>query len=134
MRIFVKRRKSNRDHYAVLSQQALDALRDYWRAYRPNSPEGWLFPGTKNVGHMTRAGVAFAFKTVLEKTTIKKEVSTHSLRHAFATHLLEDGVELIKIKELLGHTRINSTLVYLHLANTTKGITSPADKMGATND
>lgn len=134
MRLFIKGGKSNRDHYAVLSQQALDALRDYWRAYRPNNPEGWLFPGTKNIGHMTRAGVAFAFNTVLEKTNIKKEVSTHSLRHAFATHLPEDGVELIKIKELLGHTRINSTLVYLHLANTTKGITSPADIMGKSND
>lgn len=65
----------------------------------------------------------------MKRTGITKEVSPHSLRHAFATHLLEDGVELIKIKELLGHYRINSTMVYLHLANTTKGIMSPADMM-----
>jgi site-specific recombinase XerD len=134
MRIFVKRGKSNRDHYTVLSQTTLDALRDYWRAYRPHSPEGWLFPGTKNVGHLTRAGVAFAFNLVLQKTNIPKEVSTHSLRHAFATHMLEDGVDLIKIKEMLGHGRINSTLIYLHLANVTKGIKSPADTMGTPND
>ena len=134
MRIFVQRGKSNRDHYTVLSQTTLDALREYWRIYRPHSPEGWLFPGTKNVGHMTRAGVAFAFDLVLQKTNIQKEVSTHSLRHAFATHMLEDGVELIKIKEMLGHGRINSTLIYLHLANATKGIKSPADTMDPPND
>ena len=81
MRIFVKHGKSNRDHYTVLSQTTLEALRDYWRVFRPNSPEGWLFPGTKNVGHLTRAGVAFVFNVALGKTNIQKEVSTHSLRH-----------------------------------------------------
>lgn len=65
----------------------------------------------------------------MKKTGITKEISPHSLRHAFATQLLEDGVELIRIKELLGHHRISSTMVYLHLASTTKGLTSPADKM-----
>lgn len=133
MRVLVKGGKSNRDHYTLLSQTTLDALRDYWREFRPNSPDGWLFPGTKNVGHLTRAGIAFAFNAAMEKAGIQKELSTHSLRHAFATHLLEDGVELIKLKELLGHTRINSTLVYLHLANTTKNIKSPADKMVVSN-
>jgi site-specific recombinase XerD len=127
MRVFVKGGKSNRDHYAILSQTTLDALREYWRVFRPNSPQGWLFPGFRNIGHLTRAAIALAFDTCAERANITKEVSPHSLRHAFATHLLEDGVDIIKIKELLGHTRINSTLVYLHLANTTKGITSPAD-------
>ena len=134
MRVFIKRGKSNRDHYSVLSQTTLDALRDYFRDYRPNSPDRWLFPGTKNVGHMTKAGVAFAFNLILERTGIEKEVSTHSLRHSFATHLIEDGADLIKVKEMLGHLRINSTLVYAHIANAAKGITSPADKMGTPHD
>ena len=129
MRIFVKGGKNKRDRYTLLSQTTLEALRTYWKDYRPNSPEGWLFPGFRNIGHLTRAAIALAFDTCVKRTGITKGVSPHSLRHAFATHLLEDGVELIKIKELLGHHRISSTMVYLHLSNTTKGIVSPADMM-----
>jgi len=81
MRIFVKGGKTKRDHYTILSQTTLDALRDYWRKFRPNSPEGWLFPGTKNIGHITRAAVALAFDNCVNRTGIAKEVSPHSLRH-----------------------------------------------------
>ena len=59
---------------------------------------------------------------------IEKDVSMHSLRHAFATHLLEDGATLLQIKELLGHASLSSTQVYLHLANTTSDLVSPADR------
>lgn len=135
MRVFVKGGKNKRDHYTVLSQTTLNALRDYWRMYRPNSPEGWLFPGFRNVGHLTRAAIALAFDTCVSRTNITKEVSPHSLRHAFGTHLYEDGVELLKIKELLGHYRLQSTTIYIHLANTaTKDIVSPADMMDGPND
>lgn len=135
MRVFVKGGKNKRDHYTVLSQTALDALRDYWRVYRPNSPEGWLFPGFRNVGHITRAGVAWAFDELLNRANITKNVTAHSLRHAFATHMVEDGVDLMKLKEMLGHARIHSTTIYVHLANTaTKGITSPADTIGTPHD
>lgn len=129
MRIFVKGGKNRRDRYALLPQNTLDALRIYWKEYRPDSPEGWLFPGFRNIGHLTRAAIALAFDSCVQKAGITKDVSLHSLRHAFATHLLEDGVELVKIKELLGHYRISSTMVYLHLANTTKEVISPADSM-----
>ena len=135
MRIFVKGGKTKRDHYTILSQTTLDALRDYWRKFRPNSPEGWLFPGTKNIGHITRAAVALAFDNCVNRTGIAKEVSPHSLRHAFGTHMYEDGADLLKIKELLGHHRLQSTTVYVHLAKSaTKGITSPADTMSTQND
>jgi len=133
MRIFVKGGKNRRDRYTILSQTTLEALRDYWRVYRPNSHEGWLFPGFRNVGHLTRAAIALAFDTCVSRTNIVKEVSPHSLRHAFATHMLEDGVDIFRIKELLGHYRINSTMVSLRLVNTTKGLTSPADAMVTPN-
>jgi len=134
MRIFVKGAKNKRDRYTVLSQTTLEALRDYWRIYRPNHPENWLFPGFRNVGHITRAAISLAFINCVNKTNIAKEVTPHSLRHAFATHMLEDGAELFKIKELLGHYRLSSTMVYLHLANATKGVISPADTMVTPND
>lgn len=134
MRIFVKGRKSNCDRYTVLPQATLDALRDYWRIYRPNSPEGWLFPGMRNIGHITRAAISLAFINCVEKTGIFKEVSPHSLRRAFATHMLEDGADIFKIKELLGHSRIQSTMAYLRLLDTTKGVVSPADKMVMPDD
>jgi len=134
MRIFVKGGKNKCDRYAVLSQTTLIALREYWRIFRPNSPDGWLFPGMRNIGHITRAAISLAFIGSCEKTGINKEVSVHSLRRAFATHMLEDGVDIYKIKELLGHTRIQSTMVYLRLLDTTKDVVSPADKMLLPND
>jgi site-specific recombinase XerD len=134
MRLFVKGGKNKRDHYTILSQTTLDALRDYWRAYRPNYQDGWLFPGMRNIGHITRAAISLAFINCVAKTGIYKEVSPHSLRHTFAAHLLEDGVDIFKIKELLGHSRISSTMVYLRMVNTTKGIESPADTMSVTGD
>jgi len=134
MRIFVKGGKNKCDRYAVLSQSTLIALREYWKIFRPNSPDGWLFPGMRNIGHITRAAISLAFIGSCEKTGINKEVSVHSLRRAFATHMLEDGVDIYKIKELLGHTRIQSTMAYLRLLDTTKDVISPADKMLLSHD
>ena len=80
MRIFVKGGKNKRDRYTLLSQTTLEALRTYWKDYRPNSPEGWLFPGFRNIGHLTRAAIALAFDTCVKRTGITKEVSPHSLQ------------------------------------------------------
>lgn len=127
MRIFVDGGKGKKDRYTLLSENTLLALREYWRKYQPKNNEGWLFPGVKNVGHITTSAIACAVDTALKGTGIIKNVTPHTLRHAFATHLLEDGLSLLQIKELLGHYSIQSTTVYLHLANTTQGITSPAE-------
>lgn len=131
MRVFVRGGKGKKDRYTILSETALLILRDYWRKYRPKSPEGYLFPGTKNVGHITSSGIRFAFNCALRKTKITKDVSPHTLRHSFSTHLLEDGYSLFQIKEMLGHSSLSSTTVYLHLANTASGVISPADKIPA---
>jgi len=128
MRIFVQDGKGGKDRYTILSNECLCVLREYWMLYRPNHPEGWLFPGMKNVDHITSDAVKNAFDKQIKITGITKNVSIHTLRHCFATQLLEDGVDLFRIKELLGHASMNSTTVYLHLANTSTGITSPADK------
>jgi site-specific recombinase XerD len=128
MRIFVKAGKGKKDRFTLLSNECLCTLREYWSIYRPKSPEGWLFPGADNRKHITTACVENAFDNWILRIGITKEVSTHTLRHEFATFLLEDGASIFQIKELLGHASLNSTVIYIRLANTTTGIVSPADR------
>jgi len=128
MRVFVEGGKGNKDRYTLLSNTCLHALRDYWRAYRPHHPQGWLFVGTHPTSHITVSTIQTAFYDAVKKASVTKRVSVHTLRHSFATHLLEDGATLLQIKELLGHASIQSTTVYLHVANTTRGLTSPLDR------
>ena len=127
MRLFVDYGKGGKDRYTLLSETCLSVLREYWKMYLPKHPEGWLFLGTYNVSHITSRGIEFAFNEAVKRTTITKNVSIHTLRHAFATHLLEDGATLLQIKELLGHSSIQSTTIYLHLANITSDVKSPLD-------
>jgi len=128
MRIFVKGGKGGKDRYTLLSTECLNALRDYWLHHRPGR-NGWLFPGMKNSSnHISIDAIGQAFHRCKRQVGIEKNVTMHSLRHAFATHLLEDGATLLQIKELLGHFSFNSTHVYLHLANTTADLVSPADR------
>lgn len=129
MRLFVEDGKGGKDRYTLLSETCLDVLREYWKKYRPEHPEGWLFLGTYNVSHITSDGIESAFNKAAKRADIIKNVSIHSLRHAFSTHLLEDGATLLQVKELLGHSSIQSTTVYLHLANLTSNIKSPLDKL-----
>lgn len=124
MRIFVRNGKGQKDRYTLLSYKCLCALRDYWSVYRPKHEEGGLFLGQGKYTHITDS----AFATWLRRLGIERDVSMHSLRHAFATHLYEDGASIFQIKELLGHTSLNSTTIYIHLANTTGNVISPADR------
>lgn len=130
MRIFIRGGKGNKDRYSILSRQCLLFLREYWRSFRPNHPKGLLFPGWRNLSGITSEAINEALKKWLAAAGISRKVSIHSLRHAFATHLLEDGVDIFTIKELLGHRSISSTTIYLHLANIGGNLISPADRIG----
>lgn len=127
MRVFVQGGKGHKDRYTLLSQAALQALRDYWRQDRPRHPDGWLFPGPGPSGHVTPSSIQQAYQHAAAAVPLDPPGSVHTLRHSFATHLLEDGATLLQIKELLGHRSIQSTTVYLHLANLTAGLCSPLD-------
>ena len=129
MRIFVREGKGRKDRYTILSAACLDQLRRYWKGFRPDHPDGWLFPGVCSKGHIRRAAVNYAFEKSLAATGINKDATPHTLRHCFATHLLEDGTSLLDIKELLGHVRLASTMVYLHLASPTGRVVSPLDTL-----
>lgn len=129
MRIFIRYGKNGKDRFTILSQLNLDILREYWKAYRPKHPDGWLFlnkDGSDKVNYRT---VQDAFNSAVKRAGIKKDVSTHTLRHCFATHLLEAGTDVCRIKQLLGHTHIQSTTFYLHLLNFDSKLKSPLDTM-----
>ncbi len=127
MRVLVACGKGGKARYTLLSEACLLDLRAYWRAYRPDHPEGWLFLGTYKVTHITSRSIQQAFDDACGRAGITKPVSIHSLRHAFATHLLEDGATLLQVKALLGHASIQTTTIYLYLANLTAGLKSPLD-------
>lgn len=131
MRIFVNQGKGKKDRYSLLSKANLDVLRKYWKAYKPNHPHGYLFLSrTKNSNKpLTKRVVENAFHKYLNIANIDKHLTVHSIRHSFATHLLESGVDLYTIKRLLGHTDISTTTFYLHLANLEKSIESPLDSL-----
>lgn len=131
MRIFIRQGKGKKDRYAILSQKSLEILRDYWKVYKPKD---WLFEGMKEGTSYTRRGVQDMFQKAVKKTGIKKDVSLHSLRHAFATHMLESNVNLFHIKQLLGHADISTTTIYLHMVNMNNlNVKSPLDSLGGEN-
>jgi len=129
MRIFVNCGKGGKDRYTILSQTNLEILREYWRQYRPNHPDGWLFLRADGSSYSNYRMVQDAFKSALKRSGITKHATVHTLRTCFATHLLESGVDVCKVKQLLGHTHIQSTTFYLHLLNIDPKIKSPLDCM-----
>jgi len=105
MRIFVHQGKGGKDRFTLLSQRNLEILREYWKQYRPSHPEGYLFYVRSQKCHVISSkSVQNAFNKYREKANLPKTFTVHTLRHCFATHLLESGVDVCQIKELLGHT------------------------------
>ena len=88
-------------------------LRKYIEAEHPYQ---WLFNGKEADGRYSVRGLAWVMRETIKKTTIQKKVNLHSLRHAYATHLLEEGLNIVTLKDLLGHAEITTTMIYLHVA------------------
>lgn len=125
MMIRVQRGKGNKDRYTLLGERTLQLLRLYWKAYYPDS---WLFPSKDPTQPLSGSSVQRMFKKALHKAGIKKKASVHTLRHSFATHLLESGTDLYYIQRLLGHSATSTTSVYLHITGKRLGkIKSPID-------
>ena len=104
--------KGSKDRYVPLPEKTLELLRSYWEVHRP---EHWLFPNKKKDGPISHSTIQKAFKAALKESGIRKNASVHSLRHSYATNLLEDGVDLRYIQMLLGHKSPNTTSIYTHL-------------------
>jgi site-specific recombinase XerD len=133
MLIHVRAGKGRKDRYVMLSPRLLQCLESYWRAARPRGT--CFFPGRGGGDKpMTRQAAHKAFHKVIATCAFKKRITPHSLRHAFATHLLEAGTDLRVIQLLLGHVRIDTTARYTHLtAPHTGRLRSPLD-LPATTD
>jgi len=130
MQIHIRNGKGGKDRYVVLSPVMLGELRNYWRKSRKKTQSGWIFPGQSPDKPTTPASVACAFNKAKECTGISKHGGVHSLRHAFATHSLEAGEDLYTIKQLLGHSCIESTARYLRLTNNKmQSIKSPIEAL-----
>ena len=127
MRLFVRNGKGERERYTVLPKTSLEMLRICYKMYQPNHPEGYIFLNREgNPLKVERLRVFF--RRYRRKARISEEFIVHSLRHAFATRSVEEGIPLVQVKELLGHSCIRSTMTYVHVANNMQRVDSPLDK------
>jgi integrase/recombinase XerD len=125
MMIRIGHGKRGKDRYTLLAKHTLELLREYWRRYRPVD---WLFPGKPPTRPISTKAVQMVFRKTLHRAGIKKPATVHTLRHTFATDLLEAGTDLCHIQHLLGHRRPETTAIYLHLSRKDIGrIVSPLD-------
>jgi integrase/recombinase XerD len=127
MQIYIHTAKNHSSRYALLSKRALDILTEYW--FKCGKPRGILFPNQWTGAYLTSSATASELRKSVEKAGLPKDIHSHCLRHSFATHLLEDGVDIRYIQTLLGHRSPKSTEIYLHISNKALlGVQSPFDK------
>jgi site-specific recombinase XerD len=127
MVIRVEQGKGRKDRYVMLSQHLLDLLRAWWKVGRP---QGWLFPGQNPVNPLTPRQLNRACHTAARMAEIDKPVHLHTLRHCFATHLLEQKTDIRVIQVLLGHKKLDTTALYTRVALKALGeVTSPLEHL-----
>ena len=132
MLIHVEQGKGRKDRKVMLSPGLLKLLRDYWREARP---EGWLFPGKPKINPLSPRQLNRAFTSAKHMAGIKKPATLHTLRHSFATHLLEANTDVRVIQVLLGHAKLTTTAQYTHVATKTiRDTVSPFEMIGKLSD
>ena len=126
MRIHVRSGKGKKDRYVMLGESLLALLRQYYQAVRPKGE--YLFPGQKPQQHISTTAVSLVLRKVIRETGLSKKVTMHTLRHCFATHLLEAGTDIRILQVLLGHSSIRTTLRYTHITDRlVQKLVSPLD-------
>lgn len=134
MRIRVQEGKGQKERYTILPEEGLKMLRKYWKDYRPKTKEKRIFIN-KIGGAISVYSIRIQFRKYRRKAKLNEKFVVHSLRHSFATDLIERGASIIEVKELMGHRNIRSTMEYIHVADIEVGINSPLDEFmkGAKN-
>lgn len=131
MRVRIENAKHNTNRYSILSETALKVLRDYFKAYLSSTnykPEDWLFPGQAPGEHIHIKSIKNTLIKLRNQLQLDAKISAHTLRHCFATHSLEEGIDPVIIQQLLGHKNLSTTTAYLHLTSKSlMGIKSPLD-------
>jgi len=131
MRVRVENAKHNTNRYTILSDTALLVLRNYFKAYFSSAsykPDDWLFPGQNKNEHINVKTIKNTLIKLRNSLQFDRNISAHTLRHCFATHALEDGVDPVFIQQMLGHKHLQTTLCYLHMtSNSLMGVKSPLD-------
>ena len=128
MRLFVRKGKGNKERYTILPKKSLEMLRIYWSRYRQHKRRGRIFLSESEKA-ITVGVIREHFRKYRRKAKIKEEATVHTLRHNFATDLIERGATLIQVKELMGHSNIRSTMAYVHVANVKLDLESPLDAL-----
>ena len=127
MMIHIRQSKYNKDRYVPLSPLMLYGLRKYYKACRPVN---YLFNGKEPGSPLSTLGMGSVLRAAVKKCRLQKNITLHTLRHSYATHLLEFGMDIVTIKELLGHANIETTMVYLHVAIPNRSnLFSPFDRL-----
>jgi integrase/recombinase XerD len=127
MMLRIEQGKGRKDRYAMLSPVLLELLRDWWRIARPKA---WLFPGRDPLQPLSTRQLNRACHAAADMAEITKRVSPHTLRHSFATHLLEQNTDIRVIQGLLGHAKVDTTALYTHIAtNTIRAVMSPLERL-----
>ena len=126
MRIFVREGKGNKERYTILPKVSLKMLRKYWKDYRPKVKTDKIFLNDLNEP-INQYVIRTQFRKYRRKAKISEKATVHTLRHNFATNLIENGASLIQVKELMGHSNIRSTMEYIHVAKIELTVDNPLD-------
>jgi site-specific recombinase XerD len=124
MRLKIRQAKGHRDRYALLSKVCLTQLEKYWKTYKPAN---WLFNGNKHGTQISTRSVQHAFELAKKNCGITRPGGIHSLRHSFATHMLEAGGGIFQLQKFLGHKHLQTTLIYAHMREENVKAESPLD-------
>lgn len=132
MKIRVREGKGSKERYTLLSQKNLELLREYWKVFghKNYDPEEYLFISRYTGTKLGNRGIQEAMLAATKRAGITRKATPHTLRHSFATHLMNDGVDLVLIQALLGHSNLKTTSIYLHVKDyTVLNVVSPLDKI-----